>query len=174
MYCPICGNPCDENAAFCGNCGNPIQTNKPKKEDAQPAYQQPTQQQPAYQQPAYQQPAYQQPAYRQPAYQQPTYQQPVYQYVQPVNEPNPGNGKGIASMILSIIAVVFCWIPIYNIFSLFLAIPGLILGIIGTLQSSKAGKSKGKALVGVILSAVSLLVLFFYFILIVVASTSSY
>lgn len=48
MFCPKCGNLCDDNATFCNSCGAPL--------SAQPGNQ-------SYQQPNYQQPNYQQPGY---------------------------------------------------------------------------------------------------------------
>ena len=128
---------------------------------AQPQYQPPQPQyqpapQPTYQQPTYQQPMYQQPTYPQPQYQQP---QPTYQYQQPqYQEPeqdNPGNGMGVASLVLGIIALVLCWLPVFD---WFLAVPSLALGIVGKIRSSKANTSNGKAIVGIVLSGIALFV----------------
>ncbi len=128
----------------------------PQYEAPQPTYQQPQYQQP---QPTYQQPTYQQPQYQQP---QPTYQQPAPQYqyaqpqyVQPEDDSTPGNGMSVASLVLGIIALVFCWVPVFD---LFLCIPSLALGIVGKIKSSKANTSNGKAIAGIVLSAIALVV----------------
>lgn len=71
MFCNKCGAACNDNAAFCNTCGNPLQA-APQQAPQQPVYQQPVYQQPA--QPVYQQPVYQQPA--QQPYQNP-YQRPA-------------------------------------------------------------------------------------------------
>ncbi len=115
----------------------------PQYEASQPTYQQP---QPTYQQP---QPTYQQYQQPQPQYQyaQPTYQQP--------EQDNPGNGMGVASLVLGIIALVFCWIPVFD---LFLVVPSLALGIVGKIKSSKANTSNGKAIVGIVLAGIALFV----------------
>ena len=79
MICKICNAEIDDSAAFCINCGTPVEIEpvKPQpspKPAAQPTYQQNAYQ--AYQQNTYQ--AYQQNAYQQDSYQQ-TYQQNAYQ-----------------------------------------------------------------------------------------------
>jgi hypothetical protein len=76
----------------------------------------------------------------------------------PVATKKPGNGLGIASLIISIFAIILCWIPIVNVFGLVLALISLTLGIIGMIMASKKGGSKGLSLTGVILSAISIIV----------------
>lgn len=138
----------------------------------QPVYQQPVQQ-PVYQQPV-QQPVYQQPV-QQPVYQQPVYQQPVQQPVyQPVQQPvastAPAEDKkpSLVMPILAISFAVFAWLLGYLanggmalaamvVLRVFLLIPSLIFGIIGLIKSLKGKKN----IVGIILSACALLIVFY-------------
>lgn len=74
--CPSCQNHMEDDALFCNNCGQRVEsTTQAGNVAGQQAYQQPYQQQP-YQQQPYQQQPYQQQAYQQQAYQQQPYQQP--------------------------------------------------------------------------------------------------
>ena len=116
----------------------------PQYEAPQPTYQQPTYQQP---QPTYQ---YQQP---QPTYQ---YQQPQYQ--EPQDDSVPGNGLGIASLILSIFSLVFTCIGVTFVFGFILSLPALALGIVGKIKAANVNKNNGKALAGIIISGISLFV----------------
>lgn len=58
---------------------------------------------------------------------------------------------GTASLVLGIIALVFCWIPFVSFIAIICAIVGLILGIIGLVQK------KPKSLAGVICCGIALL-----------------
>lgn len=138
----------------------------------QPVYQQPVQQ-PVYQQPV-QQPVYQQPV-QQPVYQQPVYQQPMQQPVyQPVQQPvaptAPTEDKkpSLVMPILAISFAVFAWLlgflanggmalAAMVVLRVFLLIPSLIFGIIGLIKSLKGKKN----IVGIILSACALLIVFY-------------
>lgn len=78
--------------------------------------QQPQAPQYAPQQPQYQQP-YQQPQYQQaPQYgpQQPQYQQPYQQPQYPQYQPKPVNGLGIAGFVLSLVGIIFLWVPFFD------------------------------------------------------------
>lgn len=106
----------------------------------QPPYQRLPYQQSPYQQSPYQQPPYQQPPYQQQPYQQPPYQQPQYQqYRPPQYQPNigpqPGQGLATASLICGIFSLVLS-------FTAFIAVVGLILGVIAIATASSA-KKKG-------------------------------
>jgi hypothetical protein len=72
----------------------------------------------------------------------------------PVAATNPGQGLGIASLVLALLGV---------------SLVGLILGIIGMKKSKEAGMSNGLALAGVIISAIGLVfgVLWLIFVVIV-------
>jgi len=83
--------------------------------------------------------------------QQPNY--PVSNYQQPVQQPVPGKGLGIASMVLGIISLVlFCvW---YLAFPC--AIVGVILGCIAKSHAKQAGMKNGMAVAGIICSAIAI------------------
>lgn len=102
-----------------------------------------------------------QPQYGQPQYGQPQYGQPVAPagYGQPfVPAPNaPGKqGLAIASLVLGIVAAVFCLIPIIGMISLILAPIGFVLGVVGWRGASKGKRAgKGKAIAGIVLAVIS-------------------
>ena len=76
--------------------------------------------------------------------------QPPPQYPQ-----NPGQGLGIASMVLGILAVVFVWAS-GLLFPIAMAIVGLVLGLIAAKKSKMAGMSTGMATAGIVCSIVAL------------------
>ncbi len=94
----------------------------------------------------------QQAAPQPPVYQQPVYQQPVYQ--QPYKRPPvPGNGLGIASMVVGIVSLaLFCtgWLAIIC------SIVGIALGAISINKAKQAGMKNGMAVAGLVCSIVSL------------------
>jgi hypothetical protein len=136
MFCPNCGSNNADGVAFCANCGTKLDNQQPQQE-AQPQYQQPQYQQPQYQQPQQQ-------------YQAPY--QPPYVPTAPVAVP--GKGLGITSMILGIIALSFTCLLSY--LTIFLSIPGLILGCIGNSKAKSVGAKNGMAVAGIITSAISI------------------
>ncbi len=79
-------------------------------------------------------------------------------YVQPVVVMNgPGRqGPAITSLVLGIVAAVFCLIPIVGMISLVLAPIGLVFGIVGW-RGAAAGRraGKGKAIAGVVLAVLA-------------------
>lgn len=122
----------------------------------QPMYQQPQQ---TYQsQPAYQQPnAYQTGTPQMQGNYQQNYGRPQYQnYGQPQ-----GNGKGmaIASMVLGIVACVFCWVW-------YIVIPAGVVGLVLGLVYKKKGGQSGMATAGVICSIVALSLLVLLYVLV--------
>lgn len=98
-----------------------------------------------YPQQGYQQP-YQQPYQQQPVY----YQQPVQQQV--IVEAPRRNGIGTAGFILSIIALVLCWVPFLDFILWFL---GLLFSFIGVFRAPR-----GLAIAGLIISLAFWIVLF--------------
>lgn len=60
---------------------------------------------------------------------------------------------GVASLVLGLIGFLCMCIPC---FSQLLAILGFIFGIVGAAKSSKGGDSKGCAIAGIVLSAITL------------------
>ena len=71
------------------------------------------------------------------------------------------SGLGTASMVLGIIAIIGCWIPFLNIFSIILGFIGLFLGIPAfiTLLVKKKGAT-GKIVAGLILCSLTLFIAF--------------
>lgn len=67
---------------------------------------------------------------------------------------------GIAALILGIIAIITAFIPGCGIFiAPLLGLIGLILGIVDTVQKSKKGEKKGASIAGIVLSAISFIVI---------------
>ena len=109
-FCPQCGTPCDDNAAFCAGCGNKFAPAAPQ----QPVYQAP--QQPVYQAP--QQPQYQAP--QQPVYQAP--QQPQYQAPAAPAAPAMSTEEKIRKnmkIVVAVFAVVMLLAGIMNLFGMY-------------------------------------------------------
>ena len=189
MYCESCGSFINDGEAFCSNCGSPAPKNSapaapaPAPAPAPQAMVQPIMQ-PAPQpmaQPEYQQP-YQQPQYQTPQYQAPTYQQPV-QTVQPIYQPvyqqpviitpidnrTRINGAATAGLIFGIINLCTSWIPLLNTLP---AILGLIFSIVGV--SKKDAGGKGRAIAGLIMSSVGLLIVILIVIELIVGGELEY
>jgi len=135
MFCPNCGKQNEDSARFCYGCGTVF-------ENAAQQPQQPVQ--PQYQAP--QQPQYQAP--QQPQYQAP--QQPVYPAQQPAV---PGKGLAITSMVLGIVALVFCCIWYLGIPC---AIVGAVLGGIAYSKAKAVGMKSGMAVAGLVCSCIAL------------------
>ncbi len=77
-------------------------------------------------------------------------------YVQP-NGPG-RQGPAITSLVLGIIAAVFCLIPIVGMISLLLAPIGFVFGAVGWRGAAQGRRTgKGKAIAGVVLAVVSFL-----------------
>jgi hypothetical protein len=118
----------------------------------QPQYQAPVNPQYPPNQPQYQQ-MYNQPPFQQ-AYPQNSYQQ-FGGYKQPVNPPyavqrKPEPGISVASLVVSLVALVLCWVPFLNFL---LALVGLILGIV-----AKVKGGGGMAIAGIVIGAISLFI----------------
>ena len=75
---------------------------------------------------------------------------------------------GVAALVLGIISVVLGFIPLCGIIALVPAIVGLILGIIDLVRKKKASEKFGKALAGLICSAVAIVVIIAYYVLVIV------
>jgi len=60
------------------------------------------------------------------------------------------NGIGVAGFVLSLIGLIFCWVPVFNFF---LVIPGLIMSIVGACR-----KPRGLSVAGIILACVAIIV----------------
>lgn len=70
---------------------------------------------------------------------------------------------GIAALILGIVSIIIAFVPFCGIIAFLPAIVGLILGIIDLVLKSKQKQSKGVSIAGVILSALSIVIMVFWF-----------
>lgn len=77
-------------------------------------------------------------------------QQPQERIVRIEVEKQPSNKMGTSGMVLSILAVVFCWLPVVNII---LFILGFVFSFIGVFKAPR-----GKAIAGLILCSVLLFI----------------
>lgn len=82
------------------------------------------------------------------------------QHPQPAQQmppiPQSKSGMAIAGFVLGIIALLTSFLPIINNFSFFLAILGMIFGIVGMVGISKGKKSgKGLAIAAIVICVVS-------------------
>ena len=140
----------------------------PTPVDDQANNSQPTGQQTVYQQQNYQQAGYQQTVYQQPV-SQPMYQQPVDSTV--VKCPGKeitGMVLGINSLVWSVFAIMFCWMPFYGIvFGIIYGLMGIGCGIAtnvlhkkvletATLITNKIRRGKGMATAGIIIGAIGI------------------
>jgi hypothetical protein len=91
----------------------------------------------------------------QPPYGPPPVGDPRYGAQQP--DTRKGSGLALSALVLSIIALLLCWVPIVNNFAAILAVVGLALGI-PALISARRGKRTGSGLAAasVILSVLAL------------------
>ena len=71
--------------------------------------------------------------------------------------PKSVNGLGIASLVIGVVAVLFCWIPWINVATAYLAPFGLLFGLVGLIVSLIGRKSGvGLPVAGIIVSATAL------------------
>ena len=133
MYCRRCGGQIADGNNFCQYCGMPL-------DDANAGQNQ--QQGTQNQQQSY--------GYRQPNYQ--NYYN-YYPYNYPYQQPVPGKGYGIASLVLGI-----CSIPLFelSLVGLIISIIGLCLGISSSRSAKSVGMTNGIATAGIVCSSIGL------------------
>lgn len=70
------------------------------------------------------------------------------------------SGLAVAGLVLGLIALLSCWIPLFNVVTTPLAILGLVFGIIGIVATAPAKPKGGRgiAVAGTVLCAISLVV----------------
>jgi hypothetical protein len=74
-------------------------------------------------------------------------------------ESKPTSGLAVASLVLGIVAAVSSFMPIVNNASFFIALVGLVLGIVGLVGVNKGTRAgKGLAIAGIVLGVVSIVV----------------
>ena len=59
---------------------------------------------------------------------------------------------GVASFVISLICVIFSWVPVIGLFLIIPALIAFILGIVGTCIKNKDGKTSGLAVSGLVFS----------------------
>ena len=72
---------------------------------------------------------------------------------------------GVAALVLGIISVAVGFIPFCGTWAIIPAIVGLVLGIIDCVKKSKAGNPKGKAIAGIVCSAVAIVIIIIYYLI---------
>ena len=77
---------------------------------------------------------------------------------------------GVAALVLGIVSVVIGFIPFCGTWALIPAIIGLVLGIVDIVKKNKENAPKGKAIAGVVCSAVAIVVIIVYWALFGVAA----
>lgn len=80
--------------------------------------------------------------------------QPVPGYPAP-QAPRRGNAMAITGFVIAGVSLILCFIPIINTFAFFLALVGLVFGIVGLVRTRKGATRKGLAVTAVIVSVVS-------------------
>lgn len=133
------------------NQNNPV---APQYEQPQPPQAPQAPQQPQY---APQQPQY---APQQP---QPQYAQPQYPQYAPVRQ---SNGLGIAGFVVSLVALLFCWLPYFNAIT---ALTAVILSAIGLKKLPK-----GLAIAGLIIGGLVLIASIIWIVILVTAVSNAY
>ncbi|MFE5341077.1 FxLYD domain-containing protein [Isoptericola sp. NPDC056578] len=69
--------------------------------------------------------------------------------------PQRGNAMAITGFVVAVVALVLCFVPIINTFAFFLALVGLVFGIIGLVRTRKGAARKGLAVAAIIVSVVA-------------------
>lgn len=66
-----------------------------------------------------------------------------------------GNAMAITGFVIAVVALVLCFVPIINNFAFFLALVGLVFGIIGLVRTRKGASHKGLAIASIVLAVLS-------------------
>lgn len=177
MFCENCGAPIEAGQAFCMSCGAKVNAAPAAEAVAAPVAEAVAAPVAEVAQPVAE--AVAQPVVEAAA---PVAEavipvaQPVAQPIaQPVQQAQPlpaapagKNGFAIAGLVLGIVTMVFCWVPILV---WVLGAAGLALSIVGLVKSNNKG-GKGKAITGLILSAVGAVI--GIFVTVIIWGTATY
>jgi hypothetical protein len=170
--CKGCGIELLEGTVFCPYCGQAVEEIEKPAEPVQPEQneqpEQPQFEQPQYGAPQYGQPQYGAPQYGQPQYGAPQYGQPYYGAPLPKRENKGATVCAIIGMVLGIITLVFTFLTMVGgaadpfagyalgIVGIEFALPGIILSSIG----KKSYSNRGKAIFGLIVSIIGIVLMF--------------
>ena len=145
--CPYCGEEIPENATTCMHCTAKLAEQRPEQtivNEAMPPH--------PY---GYQSAAPGPNMYAHAAQPQAAPVQPQAAPVQP-QPVNSKNGISTAGLVLSILGLALCWVPFANLILWFL---GILFSFIGVFK-----RPKGKAIAGLIISVVSIVVIILVFV----------
>ena len=81
---------------------------------------------------------------------------------------------GVASLVLGILSLIIGFVPFCGAIALLPAIIGLILGIVDVVLKSKKSEPKGMGIAGIVLSAISIVIIVFWVFVVATASVSTY
>ena len=81
---------------------------------------------------------------------------------------------GVASLVLGILSLIVGFVPFCGAIALLPTIIGLILGIVDVALKSKKGEPKGMGIAGIVLSAISIVIIVFWVFVVAAASVSTY
>ena len=87
----------------------------------------------------------------------PEEKQQVINITQTVNG-NKSNGLGVAALILSVLALLSCWIPFLGVIGMLFAVVGLLLGVIGIVVAAIRKSGFSFAIAGIIICIISIAV----------------
>lgn len=180
MFCQNCGAQVQPDQLFCNQCGTrqPIDEPAPQPAAAEPVAQpaaepvvQPVQPAQPIQQAQPVQPV--QPVV-QPVVQQVVQPAPVVIVQQAAPKPvrGPFNAVAIVSLVLGLMALLFCWFPVI---SWIFCISGLICSIVALVNvKKKNARNKGFGIGGLITSIIGTLILMGYILFVMLVGASSF
>jgi hypothetical protein len=93
-----------------------------------------------------------------PGQQSPEQQSPHYYQDSPTGPEPPGKGQATASLVLGIVALVFCWFPIVNIISIICGVIGIFLSVGARKKNAAVDAGPGLATGGLICNIVALVI----------------
>jgi hypothetical protein len=84
---------------------------------------------------------------------------PGYAQAFPVARATAGNGLAIASLVLGITSIVFCW---WGLLSLAQVVLAIVFGCIGISRASRGASGKGQAVAGLVCGCVGAILYFIF------------
>lgn len=83
---------------------------------------------------------------------------PTATHVQAPAETKGSNGLAVAGFVLALLGALSSFIPLVNIFGDFLALLGVIFGIVGLVTSRSKGAGKGRSIAAIILAVAAFVI----------------